>query len=58
MKPFVQNFFSATKKDRNDKLQTEINKWKADSDDSFDGFWERFKKEYDDQTGELSSSYK
>ncbi len=40
---FLQHFFATSKKDRNEKLHSKLEKWKTDHHQSFDGFWESLK---------------
>ena len=42
---FIKTFFTTTEEDRNEKMRHQLSKWKTDSDESFDGFWERMKKD-------------
>ena len=42
---FLQHFFATSKKDRNEKLHSKLEKWKTDQHQSFDGFWEGLKNE-------------
>ena len=42
---FLQHFFATSKKDRNEKLHSKLEKWKTDQHQSFDGFWESLKNE-------------
>ena len=42
---FIKEFFEATKAGRNEKLQQRLAAWTANNDESFDGFWEKFKNE-------------
>lgn len=44
-KGFIKKFFESTVKERNDKLETELAKWQASQHESFDGFWEKVKKD-------------
>ena len=41
---FIKHFFAATTAERNEKLESQLSKWKADHE-SFDGFWERLKRD-------------
>ena len=41
----IRAFFSLTKQDRQDKIQSFSKKWKEDNNQSFDGFWERMKRD-------------
>jgi hypothetical protein len=41
----ITAFFSLTKQDREDKIQSFSKKWKEDNNQSFDGFWERMKRD-------------
>ena len=41
----ITAFFSLTKQDRYDKIQSFSKKWKEDNNQSFDGFWERMKRD-------------
>jgi hypothetical protein len=42
---FIRHFFASTETERNEKMNSELAKWKGDDDVSFDGFWERLKKD-------------
>jgi hypothetical protein len=44
-KEAIQAFFSLTQEDRHAKIQALGKKWKEDQNVSFDGFWEKIKKE-------------
>ncbi|CAN5793197.1 hypothetical protein BH11BAC4_BH11BAC4_14120 [soil metagenome] len=41
----IHNFFSLTKEDRNEKMKAFSKKWKEEDHQSFDGLWEKMKKE-------------
>ena len=41
----ITAFFSLTKQDRHDKIQSFSKKWKEDDKQSFDGFWEKMKRD-------------
>lgn len=42
-KVFLQHFFETSRNERNNKLQTQLEKWTSDPNQSFDGFWENLK---------------
>ena len=42
---FLHQFFASSKKERNEKLLSKLEKWKTNNDESFDGFWENLKKD-------------
>jgi hypothetical protein len=44
-KETIHAFFALTKDDRTSKIQAFSQKWKDDPHQSFDGFWEKMKKE-------------
>lgn len=41
----IRSFFSLTKEDRNEKMKAFSNKWKDENHQTYDGLWERMKKE-------------
>jgi len=41
----ISAFFALTKEDRNDKIRTFSRKWKEENHQTFDGLWEKMKKE-------------
>ena len=41
----IRSFFSLTKEDRNEKMQAFSKKWKEENHQTFDGLWEKMKKE-------------
>ena len=41
----ITSFFALTKEDRNEKIKAFSKKWKEENNGSFDGFWEKMKKE-------------
>jgi hypothetical protein len=41
----ITAFFALTKDDRNDKMRSFSKKWKEENHQTFDGFWEKLKKE-------------
>ena len=41
----IKAFFALTKDDRNEKMKTFSNKWKEENHQTFDGLWEKMKKE-------------
>ena len=41
----ITAFFSLTKQDRHDEIQSFSKKWKEDDKQSFDGFWEKMKRD-------------
>ena len=41
----ITAFFSMTKEDRYDKIKALSKKWKEENHQSFDGFWERVKRD-------------
>ncbi len=42
---FIEDFFASSKAERNAKMKSRLAKWTEDHDESFDGFWEDFKKD-------------
>ena len=42
---FIRNFFTNSYKERNEKMQTQMNSWKEHSDQSFDNMWNGIKKD-------------
>ena len=42
---FIKHFFSLTEAERNQKMKYRLEKWTANHDESFDGFWSEFKKD-------------
>lgn len=42
---FIEQFFASSKAERNEKMKSQLAKWSEDHDETFDGFWERFKKD-------------
>ncbi|MDB5202426.1 MAG: hypothetical protein JWQ27_1835 [Ferruginibacter sp.] len=44
-KEAITSFFALTKEDRNEKMQAFSRQWKEDHHQSFDGLWEKMKKE-------------
>ena len=42
---FIRNFFTNSYKERNEKMQTQMNSWKENSDQSFDNMWNGIKKD-------------
>ncbi|MDB5247916.1 MAG: hypothetical protein JWQ40_2310 [Segetibacter sp.] len=42
---FIKEFFASTEQERNEKMRSRLAKWSKNEDESFDGFWEHFKKE-------------
>lgn len=42
---FIKHFFSLTEAERNEKMKYRLEKWTANHDESFDGFWSEFKKD-------------
>ena len=42
---FIRNFFTNSHKDRNEKMQTQMNIWKESSEQSFDNMWNGIKKD-------------
>lgn len=41
----IRAFFALTNQDRHDKIQSLSKKWKDDNNQSFDGFWEKMKRD-------------
>ena len=41
----LKDFFAMTKEDRNEKMRSMSKKWKDDNHQSFDGLWEKMKKD-------------
>lgn len=41
----IEQFFEASKAERNEKMKSRLEKWSEDHDETFDGFWESFKKD-------------
>jgi Domain of unknown function (DUF4407) len=41
----IQDFFSLTQEDRNEKMRSFANRWKDDKYQTFDGMWEKIKRE-------------
>lgn len=44
-KEAISSFFSLTRDDRNEKIRAFSKKWKEENHQTFDGFWEKMKKE-------------
>ncbi len=42
---FIKHFFSLTEAERNEKMKNRLEKWTANQEESFDGFWNEFKKD-------------
>lgn len=42
---FIEQFFASSKADRNEKMKSQLASWSKGDDESFDGFWERLKKD-------------
>jgi hypothetical protein len=42
---FIEQFFASSKADRNEKMKSQLANWSKGDDESFDGFWERLKKD-------------
>jgi hypothetical protein len=42
---FLRQLFASTEIERNEKMKTRLAKWTANNDETFDGFWERMKKD-------------
>ncbi|MGI8635156.1 MAG: DUF4407 domain-containing protein, partial [Segetibacter sp.] len=42
---FIKHFFASSQAERNERMRSQLAKWSEDQDESFDGFWERFKKD-------------
>lgn len=42
---FIKHFFSLTEAERNEKMKNRLEKWTANHEESFDGFWSEFKKD-------------
>jgi hypothetical protein len=42
---FIREFFASTEAERNEKMKYRLAKWSTNHEESFDGFWEHFKKE-------------
>jgi hypothetical protein len=41
----IKAFFTLTREDRNEKMKTFSQRWKEENHQTFDGLWERMKKE-------------
>jgi hypothetical protein len=41
----IEQFFTSSEAERKEKMKMRLAKWGEDHDESFDGFWEKFKKE-------------
>ena len=44
-KDTIAAFFNLTKQDREDKIKSFSHKWKTENHQTFDGLWEKMKKE-------------
>lgn len=42
---FIEEFFKMSKAERNERLRSQLSKWRDGDEETFDGFWERFKKD-------------
>lgn len=42
---FIKEFFLLTQTERNEKMKNRLEKWTANHEESFDGFWNEFKKD-------------
>ena len=42
---FIEEFFTSSKARRGEKMKDQLDKWHENNEESFDGFWERFKKD-------------
>jgi phosphate/sulfate permease len=42
---FIKYFFSITEAERNEKMKMRLEKWAANHEESFDGFWDQLKKD-------------
>lgn len=42
---FIKHFFSLTEAERNEKMKNRLEKWTSNHEESFDGFWNQFKKD-------------
>ncbi|HEX8462839.1 MAG TPA: DUF4407 domain-containing protein [Segetibacter sp.] len=42
---FIREFFAASESQRNEKMKSRLSKWTANDTESFDDYWEKFKKE-------------
>ncbi|HEX8462056.1 MAG TPA: hypothetical protein VF623_11520, partial [Segetibacter sp.] len=42
---FIREFFAAAESQRNEKMKSRLSKWTANDTESFDDYWEKFKKE-------------
>jgi hypothetical protein len=42
---FIKHFFASSEAERNERMKSRLAKWSEDHEESFDGFWERFKKD-------------
>ncbi len=42
---FIKLFFSLTETERNEKMKNRLEKWTSSHEESFDGFWNEFKKD-------------
>ena len=39
----IEEFFASSKSEREQRLRARLEKWRQGDDETFDGFWERFK---------------
>lgn len=42
---FIEQFFASSKAERNEKMKSNLARWSENHNESFDGFWERLKKD-------------
>jgi hypothetical protein len=42
---FLRQLFASTEDERKEKMKSRLAKWSTANDESFDGFWERLKKD-------------
>jgi phosphate/sulfate permease len=42
---FIRHFFTQSEAERNEKMKMRLEKWTANNEESFDGFWNDFKKD-------------
>jgi hypothetical protein len=42
---FLRQLFASSEAERKEKMRARLSRWSTNSDESFDGFWERLKKD-------------
>jgi hypothetical protein len=42
---FIREFFASSEKERHEKMKSRLSEWSSDNDESFDDYWENFKKD-------------